>query len=187
MSFQPSEQGPPTLTRGLLESETEPCELSAKFVFAVQLPARWASWYFPGAGFSLHSAFTAGAFTVLGFHCAWPLPHGGQAEVVSARLNPSHGIIDVRGVCNFLSSVSSQQKFEATDGQVLQPHITSQFYLESKGKYILEAWWQVDPKDTNRRESPNPSRLPPFIHLSPLLWACPMQIGLARRAVCLGP
>ena len=174
MSFQPSEQGPPTLTRGLLESETEPCELSAKFVFAVRFPARWASWHFPSAGFSLHSAFTAGAFTVLGLRCAWPLPRGGQAEVVSARLNPSHGTIDVRGVCNFLGSVSSQQKFEATDGQVLQPHITAQFYLESKGKYILEAWWQVDPKDTNRSESPNPSRLPPFIHLSPLLWACPM-------------
>ena len=33
MSLQPQEQGPPTLTRGLLESETEPCELSAEFVF----------------------------------------------------------------------------------------------------------------------------------------------------------
>ena len=30
-------------------------------------------------------------------------------------LNPSHGIIDVGGVCNFLSSVSSQQKSEVTD------------------------------------------------------------------------
>ena len=36
-------------------------------------------------------------------------------EVVSARLNPSHGTIGVRGVCNFLGSVSSQQKFEVTD------------------------------------------------------------------------
>ena len=57
----------------------------------------------------------------------------------------------VMGVCNFLSSVSSQQKFEATDvkalGQtmsqlsdrsVLQLHVTAQFYLENKGKYILE-------------------------------------------------
>ena len=31
----------------------------------------------------------------------------------------------VRGVCNFLSSVSSQQKFEVTDGTVLQPHVIS--------------------------------------------------------------
>ena len=87
---------------------------------------------------------------MLGLRCAWPLPRGGQAEVVSARLNPSHGTIDVRGVCNFLGSVSSQQKFEGTDGPVLkpcvvspdgpvlQPHVTAQFYLESKGKYILE-------------------------------------------------
>ena len=36
---------------------------------------------------------------------------GGHAEVVSARLNPSHSTVDVRGVCNFLGSVSSQQKF----------------------------------------------------------------------------
>ena len=38
-----------------------------------------------------------------------------HAKVVSARLNPSHGTIDVRVVCNFSGSVSSQQKFEATD------------------------------------------------------------------------
>ena len=35
MSFQQYEQGPPTLTGGLLESETELCELDAKFVTAV--------------------------------------------------------------------------------------------------------------------------------------------------------
>ena len=33
MSLQPSERGPPTLTGGLLESETELCELSSEFVF----------------------------------------------------------------------------------------------------------------------------------------------------------
>ena len=41
-------------------------------------------------------------------------------------------------VCNFLSSVSSQQKFEVMDGPVLQPRVIAQFYLESKGKYILK-------------------------------------------------
>ena len=45
--------------------------------------------------------------------------------------------INVRGVCNFLGSVSSQQKFEVTDGPVLQLCVTAQFYLESKGQYIL--------------------------------------------------
>ena len=35
MSFEPQERGHPTLTGGLLESETELRELSAEFVFAV--------------------------------------------------------------------------------------------------------------------------------------------------------
>ena len=77
--------------------------------------------------------------------CAWPPPCGGRAEVVSARLNLRNGTIDVGGVSNFLGSVSLQQKFEVTDGPVLQPSdgpmsqlcVTAQFYLESKGKYIL--------------------------------------------------
>ena len=45
----------------------------------------------------------------------------------------------VGGVCSFLGSVLLQQKFEATDGPVLQLCVTVQFYLVSKGKYILEA------------------------------------------------
>ena len=45
----------------------------------------------------------------------------------------------VGGVCHFLGSVSLQQKFEATDRPVLQLPVTAQFYLENKGKYILEA------------------------------------------------
>ena len=79
-----------------------------------------------------------GAFIELGFCCAWLLPCGGRAEIVSARLNLSHGTIDIGGVRNFLGSVSPQQKFEATDGSVLQFCVTAQFYLANKGKYILE-------------------------------------------------
>ena len=64
----------------------------------------------------------------------------------------------VRGVCNFLSSVSSQQIFEVRDVKalsvsqlsdrlvlqlldrlVLQLRVTAHFYLKNKGKYILEA------------------------------------------------
>ena len=37
------------------------------------------------------------------------------------------------------SVLSPQQKFEATDGPVLNLCDIAQFYLESKGKYILEA------------------------------------------------
>ena len=60
--------------------------------------------------------------------------------------------MDVGGACNFLGSVSSQQTSEATDqhysprtllqlsdGPMLQLRVTAQFYLENKGKYILEA------------------------------------------------
>ena len=62
------------------------------------------------------------------------------------------------GVCDFLSSVLSQQKFEATDGPALQPLdgpvlqlcVTAQFYLKSKGKYILEA--EEMPTQRMRRE-----------------------------------
>ena len=67
--------------------------------------------------------------------------------MTSAHLNFCYA----RGICNFLGSVSSQQKFEMMDRPELQPHVissdesvlqlcvTAQFYLESKGKYILEA------------------------------------------------
>ena len=43
-----------------------------------------------------------------------------------------------QGVCNFLNSVLPQQKFEVMDGPVLQLPVTAQFYLVSKGKYILD-------------------------------------------------
>ena len=39
-----------------------------------------------------------GALAELGSCCAWPPPCMGRADVVSARLNPSHGMVDVRGV-----------------------------------------------------------------------------------------
>ena len=60
----------------------------------------------------------------------------------------------VRELCNFLSPVSLQQKFEATDRPVLLLCVTAQFYLASKGKYILKAWGRADPKDSVRREVP---------------------------------
>ena len=74
-------------------------------------------------------------------------------------------LVSVRGVCNFLGSVSSQQKFEAMDVKTLktdhvsalgQISVTAQFYLENKGKYILEAQGQVNPKE-EKRESKSES------------------------------
>ena len=35
---------------------------------------------------------------------------------------------------------------------MLQLCVTAQFYLENKGKYILEVWGHADPKDVKRRE-----------------------------------
>ena len=102
---------------------------------------------------------------------------------VSFSISPS-----VRGVCNFLSSISSQQKSEATavktlgvsqlesqllDRSVLQLHVTAQFYLENKEKYILKAWGHADPKDSKIRESPGPFA-PLFICFFPSPRACPM-------------
>jgi len=71
------------------------------------------------------------------YTCGYTHTHTNTSHVseVSHRL--------VGGVCNFFSSVSSQQKFEATDqlsdGPVLQLHVTAQFYLENKEKYTIEA------------------------------------------------
>ena len=77
--------------------------------------------------FSFH--VHAGAIPELGFCCAWPPSHGGQAEIVSARLNLRNGTIYVGGVCNLPSSVSPQQKFEAKDESVL--HLS--FIRKNKG------------------------------------------------------
>ena len=75
----------------------------------------------------------------------------------------------VRRVCNFLGSVSSQQKFEVIDqryspwtdrvttlGQInVQVRVTAQFNLENKGKYILEVLGHANPKDMKKREREN--------------------------------
>ena len=74
--------------------------------------------------------------------------------------------------CNLLSSVLSQQRFEATDVKVLgtsqlsdspcYSSRTDQFYLENKIKYILDAWGRADPRDTKReREREERDREPP--------------------------
>ena len=69
-----------------------------------------------------------GAFAKLGSCCAWPRPCGGQAKVVSTRLNLRNGTTDVGGVCNFLGSVSLQQKFETTTA-LGQTSVTALCYI----------------------------------------------------------
>ena len=85
--------------------------------------------------------------------CFWDVQNNTDISVITGSIDHY-----VRGVCNFLSSISLQQKFEAMDGPALQPsvgsvlqlHVTAQFYLESKGKYILEVWGHANPKDMKR-------------------------------------
>ena len=75
-------------------------------------------------------SFHCRSFPKLDFCCGWPLPCGGRAKVISARLNLSHGTRDVGGVCNFLGSVLPQQKFELTGEPVLQLGVKAWFVLQ---------------------------------------------------------
>ena len=150
MSFQTYGWGPPTLTGGLLESETEPRELSAEFVLVVpvsstlgflSLPLHWVSFAFcfhhvsfPWVGLLLCLAPPCGA------HLMGPRkPRLFQPGEIRITV-PDY----VREVCNFLGSVSLQQRFETADQRY--SWFTAQFYLASKGQYTLKAWEQVDPK-----------------------------------------
>ena len=71
-------------------------------------------------------------------------------------------IQSVRGVCNFLGSVSPQQKFETTDESVLQ------FSFIGKQRKIHPPGVRAgQPKRREEKRGSSPCRLPPFIHLSP--------------------
>ena len=102
----------PILTRGLLESETGSCELPAEFVF--HCPS------FQHGGPSLRWVSSSSASSV-GASLSWAPAVLGlfHAEVVSARLYPSHGTIDVTRVYVPRFFVSSQQRFGATDIKAL--------------------------------------------------------------------
>ena len=103
MSLQPEERGPPTLTGGLLGSETGPRGLSAVPVSSsMGLPLRWIFFAF---------RVYRQSFTELGSGYAWPLPRGGCfSQVIS-----SHGTIDVTRVSVPQFLVLSQQRFGMTD------------------------------------------------------------------------
>ena len=61
-----------------------------------------------------------------------------EAFISSVFQCTNEALVDeiVRGVCNFFGSVSLQQNFEMADQYYSL--VTAQFYLASKGKYILE-------------------------------------------------
>ena len=119
MYFQPQKQEPPTLARGLLESETEPYEISLEFVFAVPVSSALGFLSLPLSWVFFALSFHHGSFWQVGLLLTWLLPSRGQPEIVSARLNLRNSTMYVVGVCDFLGSVSLQQKFEVTDRPVL--------------------------------------------------------------------
>ena len=135
----------------------------------VSPPSHRKDVHFHCAGFSLRSGSTTWAFAELGFCCAWPQPHGGWA-----RLNLSHSTRDVWGVCNFLGSVSRQQKFEAMDRPVLQLSVTAQFYLASKKKNA-SLRCEGGPTQKKRREARGSILAPLFYVFSP-----PSELALCK-------
>ena len=61
-----------------------------------------------------------------------------EAFISSVFQRTNEALVDqtVRGECNFFGSVSLQKKFEMADQ--CYSLVTAQFYLASKGKYILD-------------------------------------------------
>lgn len=81
--------------------------------------------------------------------------------------------------------LSLQQKFEATDGLMLQPSkgpvlqlcVTDQFYLESKGKHVqgMRACWSKRPKE--KRGTQSNFLAPIFMFFCILPWTCLCKLG----------
>ena len=117
----------------------------------------------------------------MGFCSVWPLPCGSRVEVVSARLNPSHGTVCVREVCNFLGSLSLQQKFEATDGLVIQLRLIWQTKGNTPSRH------EGGPaQEMRREEEPHlPGFLLLYIRLLPLHLPCVHGAGREGCVFCL--
>ena len=162
MSLQPWERGPPTLTRGPLESGAELRGLCAEFLFCC--PGFQHDRPSPALGF-LHVPLLPGA------------PLGGApaalglllVEVVSARLYPSHGTIDVRRVYAPRLFVSSQQIFAVTDIKAIE-NIASYFLVRWKLEPLFIQFSSVaqscltlcDPMDCSTPGLPVHYQLPEF-------------------------
>ena len=143
-----------------------------------QFPACWASCHFHCTGFPLCSASTTWAFAKLGFCCAWFPPCWAWAEVVSARLNPSHGTRS--GECvvsSVLSCHSKDLKWQTSVTALLQ----LSFIWQAKDSTPLRHVGRPTPKGRPQSVLASSS----YMFVSSLPWACPMQIGLAKKGrVC---
>ena len=120
--------------------------------------------------------------TKLSFRSTPPPPCKGRAVVVSDRLNLSQGTRDVRGMCNFLSSVSPQQRFEVADQCYSSVTAQSFIWQAKESTPFVYPLCDGGPTPKKRPQSIMASSFYTFVSSPP--WACPMQIGIARRAVC---
>ena len=97
-----------------------------------------------------------------------------------ARLNLSHGTRYVEGVCNFLGSVLLQQRFEMVDQ--CYSSVTAQSFIQ-QAKESIPSRHEDRPTGKERPQSSLASSFYMFCLLPPI--ACPVQIGLAKKGVCL--
>ena len=145
MSLHAQGWGPPTLTGGLLESETERCELCAEFVFAnlissavgfSSLPLHWAS-----ISFSFHHVrFCQIGLLLCLVSTSLGLSWGCFSQVKSESWHQIHlGSVQFPRFCLTAAEVWNS-------GPVLKLCYRSEFYLASKGKYTFEVQRQADPK-----------------------------------------
>lgn len=128
MSFPAMGQGPPTLGRRSSGIWDQAVWAFCRVCFCLFHFSSMLGFLSPHCtGFLLCSASNTWAFAKLFCFFAWSLPHWGQPEVVSARLNPESAAGYVGSVTSpFLISI--QQRFE-TMGQCYSSRITAQFYL----------------------------------------------------------
>ena len=116
-------------------------------------------------------SFHRGSFCWVALLLCLAFARGGQAEVVSARLNLRNGTIYVRGVFNFPSFVSLQQKFEAMDWLILQLSFIWQAKENTSSRD--EGW--LTPKWRDKARSSGLAPLFTSFFSSP--WACPCKLG----------
>ena len=177
MSFQPEERGPPSLTGGLLESETKLHELSAELIFAVPVssmlgflspPLCWVFFAFcfhrrsfRWVGLLLCLASTSRGLSWVCFsqvkseswhHRCWGSVWFPWFCLATAKIW-SDGWISVKALYSSLRWTSVTVPCNLLGWTSVTALL--QFYLESKGKYILKAWWQADPKDEKRSSQLN--------------------------------
>ena len=87
-----------------------------------------------------------------------------------------HHLLPVRGVCNFLGSVSPQQRFVMVDQYY--PSVTAQNFIQQTKE-------STPFRHEGRLTTKEGPILPPlFTWFVSSPWTCPMYIGLGRRAVC---